>query len=169
MDEADVVWVGANLVADFFNTNPYGTFIDRKASLVQIGRGSSVKNIREDDVIIRILGDLAIIHVCTSYQKVDGTQGGAVMPMISVVLAMGVGNASLSMSRAKSITQPRHGDGVYDLKHSVSDWWRAGMRGAFVDQGGLFSYIAPEARVLVNHPLRKIRELVRDALGESYW
>ncbi len=27
------------------------------------------------------------------------------------------------------------------------------MRGAFVDQGGLFSYIAPEARVPANHPL----------------
>jgi hypothetical protein len=42
----------------------------------------------------------------------------------------------------------------------------AGMRGAFVDQGGLFSYIAPEARVPANHPLRKIRELVRGVLGE---
>jgi hypothetical protein len=40
------------------------------------------------------------------------------------------------------------------------------MRGAFVDQGGLFSYIAPEARMPSNHPLRKIRELVRDVLGE---
>ena len=40
------------------------------------------------------------------------------------------------------------------------------MRGRFVDQGGLFSYIAPEARVPANHPLRKIRELVRDVLGE---
>ncbi len=40
------------------------------------------------------------------------------------------------------------------------------MRGAFVDQGGLFSYIAPEARVPPNHPLRNIRELVRDVLGE---
>ena len=38
----------------------------------------------------------------------------------------------------------------------------AGMRGTFVDQGGLFSYIAPEARVPANHPLRKIRELVFD-------
>ena len=33
------------------------------------------------------------------------------------------------------------------------------MRGAFVDQGGLFSYISPEARVPANHPLRKIRSL----------
>jgi transposase len=40
------------------------------------------------------------------------------------------------------------------------------MRGAFVDQGRLFSYISPEARVPANHPLRNIRELVRDVLGE---
>ena len=40
------------------------------------------------------------------------------------------------------------------------------MLGTFVDQGGLFSYIAPEPRVPANHPLRKIRELVRDVLGE---
>ena len=40
------------------------------------------------------------------------------------------------------------------------------MRGTFADQGGLFSYISPEARVPANHPLRKIRELVRDVLSE---
>src|SRR3954447_4197438 len=40
------------------------------------------------------------------------------------------------------------------------------MRGEFVDQGWLFSYISPEARVPANHPLRKVRELVRDVLGE---
>lgn len=40
------------------------------------------------------------------------------------------------------------------------------MRGAFMDQGRLFSYISPEARVPTTHPLRKVRELVRDVLGE---
>ena len=40
------------------------------------------------------------------------------------------------------------------------------MRGVFSDQGRLFSYISPEARVPANHPLRKIRNLVRDVLGE---
>ena len=39
------------------------------------------------------------------------------------------------------------------------------MRGAFLDRGRLFSYISPEARVPASHPLRKIRELVRDVLG----
>lgn len=40
------------------------------------------------------------------------------------------------------------------------------MRGAFEDQGGLFSYISAEARVPKSHPLRKIRELVREVLSE---
>jgi hypothetical protein len=40
------------------------------------------------------------------------------------------------------------------------------MRGTFLDQGRLFSCISPEARVPANHPLRKIRELVRDVLGD---
>src|SRR5260370_4785911 len=40
------------------------------------------------------------------------------------------------------------------------------MRGAFTDQGQLFSYISPEARVRTDHPLRKIRKLVCDVLRE---
>ena len=39
------------------------------------------------------------------------------------------------------------------------------MRGKFDDQGALFSYISPEKRVPENHPLREIRELVRDVLN----
>jgi hypothetical protein len=49
--------------------------IDRKAFLAQIGRGFSVKKIREHDVIIRILGYFATIHARTSYEKANGTQG----------------------------------------------------------------------------------------------
>jgi ketosteroid isomerase-like protein len=75
VDKADVAWFDANLATDFYNTNPDGSFVDRAAFLAQIGRGSSVKDIREHDVVIRILGDFAIIHACTSYQKPDGTQG----------------------------------------------------------------------------------------------
>ena len=40
------------------------------------------------------------------------------------------------------------------------------MRGTFEDQGQMFSYVSPEARVPVNHPLRRIRELVRVVLKE---
>ena len=40
------------------------------------------------------------------------------------------------------------------------------MRGTFDDQGRLFSYISPEQRVSARHPLRKIRELVREVLSD---
>ncbi len=40
------------------------------------------------------------------------------------------------------------------------------MRGRFPDQGGMFSYIQPEKRISANHPLRKVRELVREVLRE---
>ncbi|MDA8049066.1 MAG: transposase, partial [Rhodospirillales bacterium] len=40
------------------------------------------------------------------------------------------------------------------------------MRGRFRDQAGLFSYISPEVRVSLEHPLRPIRDLVRDTLKE---
>src|SRR5262245_17981209 len=38
------------------------------------------------------------------------------------------------------------------------------MRGGFEDQGGLFSYIRTEERIPADHPLRKVRELVREVL-----
>ncbi len=40
------------------------------------------------------------------------------------------------------------------------------MRGKFRDQGGLFSYLAPEKRVPKDHPLRQIQQFVRDVLQE---
>jgi transposase len=38
------------------------------------------------------------------------------------------------------------------------------MRRQFMDQGGMFSYVNPESRIPAEHPIRKIRELVRDVL-----
>ena len=40
------------------------------------------------------------------------------------------------------------------------------MRGRFQDHTQLFSYISPETRVPANHPLRLIRQLVRDVLKD---
>ena len=36
------------------------------------------------------------------------------------------------------------------------------MRGEFRDQGGMFSYVSPEDRIPVDHPLRQIRRLLRE-------
>jgi transposase len=39
-----------------------------------------------------------------------------------------------------------------------------GMRGAFEDQGAMFSYVDPEKRIPEGHPLRAVRALVRETL-----
>ena len=39
-------------------------------------RGSSVKNLGIEDVLIRVLGDVALIHARTTYTKADGQPGG---------------------------------------------------------------------------------------------
>ena len=75
VDEADTAWFDANLASDFLNTNPDGSLIDRQTFIDQIGRGSTVKNIREHDVIIRVFDDFAIIHARTAYLRSDGTPG----------------------------------------------------------------------------------------------
>jgi len=39
------------------------------------------------------------------------------------------------------------------------------MRGGFEDQGSLFSYVDPEDRIPLKHPLRRIRPIVREVLA----
>lgn len=75
VDQADVAWFERHLADDFLNTNPDGTRLDRAAFLAQIGRGSVVKDIREHDVKVRLLGGFAIIHARTRYTKPDGSTG----------------------------------------------------------------------------------------------
>ena len=76
VDEGDVGWFEANLAQDFLNTNLDGAIIGRAAFLAQIGRGSTVRDIREHDVVVRVFGPHAIIHARTSYLRPDGSQGG---------------------------------------------------------------------------------------------
>jgi ketosteroid isomerase-like protein len=73
--EADVKWFDANLSDDFVNSNPDGSLLDRAAFLAQIGRGSTVKHLGIEDVLIRVLGDVALIHARTTYTKADGQPG----------------------------------------------------------------------------------------------
>jgi ketosteroid isomerase-like protein len=76
VQDADVEWFERHLADDFMNSNPDGSIIDRSQFLAQIERGSAVKDLREHDVNIRILGDFAIIHARTAYIKPDGSKGG---------------------------------------------------------------------------------------------
>lgn len=73
--ESDVRWFDGNLAPDFVNSNPDGSLVDRAAFLKQIAPKCAVSKLREADVQINVLGDVAIIYARTTYGKPDGTPG----------------------------------------------------------------------------------------------
>jgi ketosteroid isomerase-like protein len=73
--ESDVRWFDENLAEDFVNSNPDCTLVDRAGFLTQIAKPSAAKNIQCEDVRIRMLGEVAIIHARTTYIKPDGQPG----------------------------------------------------------------------------------------------
>jgi ketosteroid isomerase-like protein len=54
---------------DFLNTNPDGSLVDRKGFLAQIAPKAKISNLICHDVDVRLMGDFAIIHACTSYTR----------------------------------------------------------------------------------------------------
>jgi ketosteroid isomerase-like protein len=62
------------LAEDFLCSNPDGSLVDRKEFLAQTARPVAISGLAIDDVRIRILGDVAIIHARTSYRTADGAQ-----------------------------------------------------------------------------------------------
>ena len=76
VEKADVRWFDSHLAPDFMNSNPDGSLFDRAAFLAQIARGAGVSNIEAHDVLIRVIGDLAIIHARTTYKTPAGKEGG---------------------------------------------------------------------------------------------
>jgi ketosteroid isomerase-like protein len=75
VQDKDVAWFDKNLSPDFMNTASDGTISDRKTFLDQIGRGTGVSKISEEDVLIRIVGDAAIIHAATAFTTTAGADG----------------------------------------------------------------------------------------------
>jgi ketosteroid isomerase-like protein len=73
--ESDVHWFDAHLAPDFVNSNPDGSLVDRASFLNQIAPPCAVSNLREEDVRIHVLGDVAIIYARTTYRKPDGKPG----------------------------------------------------------------------------------------------
>ena len=62
------------LAPEFYCSNPDKTLVDRAAFLAQTARPIAIRNLHAHDVIIRIMGDFAIIHAATSYTTADGQQ-----------------------------------------------------------------------------------------------
>ena len=57
------------LADDFLCSNPDGSLIERRAFLEQTARPVSIRDLEAHDVLIRLMGDVAIIHARTTYIK----------------------------------------------------------------------------------------------------
>lgn len=63
------------LADDFLCSNPDGSLVDRAAFLAQTARPVTISNLQAHDVLVRVLGDVAIIHARTTYTLPDGRAG----------------------------------------------------------------------------------------------
>ena len=62
------------LAEDFLCSNPDGSLVDKKQFLAQTARPVTIRRLSVQEVRVRILGDVAIIHARTSYTTPDGEQ-----------------------------------------------------------------------------------------------
>ena len=61
---------------EFYCSNPDGSLVDRAAFLKQTAKPVTISNLRAEDVLIRIIGDFALIHARTAFTRPDGSAGG---------------------------------------------------------------------------------------------
>ena len=76
VQHSDVKRFDEILAPEFYCSNPDGSLLGRAAFLTQTAKPVTIKHLRAEDVLIRIMGETAIIHARTSYLKPDGSAGG---------------------------------------------------------------------------------------------
>ena len=76
VQKSDVKRFDEILAPDFLCSNPDGSLVDRAGFLAQTARPVTISGLKVEDVQIRILGDVALIHARTTYTLADGRAGG---------------------------------------------------------------------------------------------
>jgi hypothetical protein len=62
------------LAEDFLCSNPDGSLVDKNQFLEQTARPVTISGLSAEEVKVRIIDDVAIIHARTSYTTADGEQ-----------------------------------------------------------------------------------------------
>jgi ketosteroid isomerase-like protein len=75
VENGDVRRFDEILAPEFYCSNPDGSLVDRAAFLQQTARPVTISGLEAHDVLIRLLGEVAIIHATTSYKRPDGQPG----------------------------------------------------------------------------------------------
>jgi ketosteroid isomerase-like protein len=60
------------LAEDFLCSHPDGSLVEKQQFLEQVARPATIRELSIDDVRIRLMGDVAIIHARTSYRTQAG-------------------------------------------------------------------------------------------------
>ena len=76
VQHSDVKRFDEILAPEFYCSNSDGSLVDRAAFLRQTAKPVTITNLRAEDVMIRLIGDVAIIHARTVFTKADGSAGG---------------------------------------------------------------------------------------------
>ncbi len=74
VQNSDVKRFDEILADDFYCSNPDKSLVDRSGFLKQTAVPVTIRNLKADDVKIRVMGDFAIIHGRASYTTADGQQ-----------------------------------------------------------------------------------------------
>jgi len=74
VQDGDVQRFEEILADDFLCSNPDGSLVDKNQFLAQTARPVTITSLEAQDVKVRLLGDVAIIHARTSYTTADGAQ-----------------------------------------------------------------------------------------------
>jgi len=75
VQQSDVRRFDEILAEEFYCSNPDGALVDRAGFLAQTARPVTISNLQAHDVLIRTIGDVAIIHARTTYTLADGRPG----------------------------------------------------------------------------------------------
>jgi ketosteroid isomerase-like protein len=73
VQQGDVGRFSELLADDFLCSDPDGALIDRAAFLARTAQPVTISGLEAQDVLIRVLNDVAIIHARTAYRTSDGT------------------------------------------------------------------------------------------------
>jgi ketosteroid isomerase-like protein len=74
MQKGDVERFNQILADDFMCSNPDLSLLDKAAFLAAVAPPVRISGLTASDIIIRLLGDFAIIHTHISWRSADGTQ-----------------------------------------------------------------------------------------------
>ncbi len=72
VQNSDLRRFGEILADDFLCSNPDGSLVDKAGFLAQTARPATVRGLSAEDVKVRVLGDIAIIHARTRYTTASG-------------------------------------------------------------------------------------------------